>query len=77
MTGGLVLLGWFAILWFTPEPAPYYYELVSEGKTEQFPELELDAWADLNISKYELRAEEIDKPLGQAYTARQGNSSPY
>lgn len=76
MTGGLVLLGWFAILWFTPEPAPYHYELISEGKAEQFPELELGAWPDLGISKYEVRVEEIDSPLGQAYTAQQGNSAP-
>ena len=76
VAGGLVLLGWFAVLWFTPEPAPYQYHLVTEGKAEQFPELELDAWPDLNISKYEVRVEEIDKPLGQAYTARQGNGSP-
>lgn len=76
VAGGLVLLGWFAVLWFTPEPAPYQYHLVTEGKTEQFPELELDAWPDLNISKYEVRVEEIDKPLGQAYTAQQGNSAP-
>ena len=76
VAGGLVLLGWFAVLWFTPEPAPYQYHLVTEGKTEQFPELELDAWPDLNISKYEVRVEEINKPLGQAYTAQQGNSAP-
>ena len=76
VAGGLVLLGWFAMLWFTPEPAPYHYELISEGKTEQFPELELGAWPDLNISKYEVRVDEIDKPLGQAYTAQQGNSAP-
>ena len=76
MTGGLVLLGWFAVLWFTPEPAPYQYQLITQGKTEQFPELELDAWPDLNISKYEVRVEEIDRPLGQAYVAQQGNSAP-
>ncbi len=76
IAGGLVLLGWFAVLWFTPEPAPYQYHLVTEGKTEQFPELELNAWPDLNISKYEVRVEEIDKPLGQAYTAQQGDSAP-
>jgi hydroxylamine oxidation protein HaoB len=76
VAGGLVLLGWFAVLWFTPEPAPYQYHLVTEGKSEQFPELELDAWPDLNISKYEVRVEEIDKPLGQAYTAQQDNSAP-
>jgi len=76
VTGGLVLLGWFAVLWFTPEPAPYQYQLITQGKTEQFPELELDAWPDLNISKYEVRVEEIDRPLGQAYVAQQGNSAP-
>ena len=76
VTGGLVLLGWFAVLWFTPEPAPYHYQLISEGKVEQFPELKLDAWPDLNISKYEVRIEEIDKSLGQAYTAQQGNNAP-
>lgn len=76
MSGGLVLLGWFAVLWFTPAPAPYQYHLIAEGKVDQFPELGLGAWPDLNISKYEVRVDEIDKSLGQAYAAQRGNSVP-
>ena len=76
VTGGLVLLGWFAYLWFTPAAAPYHYQLIKEGKVDQFPELELSAWPDLTIKKYEVRVAEIDKPLGQATVAQRGNSAP-
>ena len=30
MTGGLLLLIWFAWLWFNPAPAPYRYTLVKD-----------------------------------------------
>ena len=76
VTGGLILLGWFAYLWFTPGEAPYQYQLIKEGEAKQFPELELEHWPDLMISKYEIRTTGIDKPLAQAYFGRRGQGYP-
>ncbi len=75
MTGGLVLLGWFAYLWFSPVPAPYHYELVKEGNPEEFPELELNAWPDLQLKQYDVRVEDIAKPVAQVILAQKGNTS--
>lgn len=74
--GGLILLGWFAYLWFSPAPAPYQYHLVAEGDARQFSELELDSWPDLALSKYEIQVAGIDKPVALAYLARRENDSP-
>ena len=76
MTGGLVLLGWFATLWFAPVPAPYHYELVKEGAPKDFPKLELNDWPDLKLKQYNLQVEGAVKPIAQAIVAQQGESSP-
>ena len=60
------MLVWFAWLWFNPGPAPYRYQLVEEGGVDKFGQLGLEAWPDLTIAKYEVRAEDIDKPLASA-----------
>jgi len=39
VAGGLLLLGWFAYLWFKPAPVPYTYQLVAEGGTSKFEKL--------------------------------------
>lgn len=69
MAGGLVLLGGYAWLQLTPATAPYHYQLVATGKTDEFPELDLDidTWPDLTISRYDVYAEEADKPVAQAW----------
>lgn len=74
--GGFFLLSWFLYLWFKPLPPPYSYQLVEEGVSGQFPNLQLDVWPDLKLSKYELRVTSLDKPLAIAYQAknRVGNS---
>ncbi len=69
VTGGLFLVGWFAYLWFKPDPAPYRYQLVDEGSVSKFGNLGLQAWPDLKISKYELRVPSVDKPIAIAYRA--------
>lgn len=76
MTGGLVLLGWFATLWFAPVPVPYQYELVKEGDTKTFPELELENWPELKLKQYDMLVEDVTKPIAQVITAQKGNSTP-
>mgnify|MGYP003450966449 CR=1 FL=1 len=73
VTGGLLLLGWFAYLWFTPIPAPYQYQLISEGDSKKFPQMDLDAWPDLKLSQYKVQAEGIDKPIAELIVAQQGD----
>lgn len=70
------MLSWFAYLWLTPETAPYQYQLVAEGEANKFPELELDAWPTLKISKYEIRLAERDKPIALAYFGQREKESP-
>jgi hydroxylamine oxidation protein HaoB len=75
VTGGLVLLGWFAYLWFAPAPAPYQYQLL-ESETVDHAELELDAWPELILSKYQIKVADIDKPVAHAILARRGDELP-
>jgi hydroxylamine oxidation protein HaoB len=76
VAGGVLLLAWFAWLWFNPPPAPYRYQLVQEGGVDTFGQLGLEAWPDLAIARYEIRAEGIDRPLAIVHTARQGAAPP-
>jgi len=77
VTGGLILLGWFAYAWFKPAPAPYQYRLISEGDSKQYPKMDLaSGWPDLKLSLYQVQAEGIDKPIAEFTTARQGDGSP-
>lgn len=73
VTGGFILLTWFAYLWLTPQAAPYQYQLIEEGKSNKFPELELDSWPELTISKYEIQTAELDQPVAQAYFGQRDN----
>ena len=75
VTGGLVLLGWFAYLWFAPAPAPYQYQLL-ESETVDRAELELDAWPELTLSKYQIKVADIDKPVAHAILASRGDELP-
>lgn len=76
VAGGLLLLGWLAYSWLKPAPAPYRYQLVEEGDVSKFDKLELQAWPDLTISKYELRVEGVDEPVALAHLARRGDTPP-
>jgi hydroxylamine oxidation protein HaoB len=62
VTGGILLLLWFAWLWFNPGPAPYRYQLVEEGGVDKFSQLGLGAWPDLKLAKYEVYAEVSTSP---------------
>ncbi len=70
------MLAWFAWLWFNPGPAPYRYQLVEEGGVDKFGKLGLEAWPDLTIAKYDVFAEDIEKPLATGHTARRGQTPP-
>lgn len=76
VTGGLLLLIWFAWLWFNPAPAPYRYTLVKEGAATQFGPLGLDAWPDLTVAQYEIHADGVNDPIALATTARRGATPP-
>jgi hydroxylamine oxidation protein HaoB len=76
VAGGLFLSGWFVYLWLKPLPAPYTYQLVDEGVATKFNNLPLQAWPDLNITKYELRVPSIDKPVAIAYRANRNGGPP-
>jgi len=70
VTGGFVLLSWVLYLWVKPLPPPYNYQLVEEGGSAQFSNLQLEAWPDLKIGKYELRVPSLDKPVAIAYETK-------
>ncbi|WP_227869213.1 hydroxylamine oxidation protein HaoB [Nitrosospira lacus] len=76
VTGGLLLLAWFAWLWFNPAPAPYRYTQVKEGGIAQFSQLGLDPWPDLTVAQYEIHAEGVNDPVALATTARRGAMAP-
>lgn len=76
VTGGILLLLWFAWLWFNPGPAPYRYQLVEEGGVDKFSQLGLAAWPDLKLAQYEVYAEGVDQPLAVTHTARQADGAP-
>lgn len=76
MTGGLILLGWFAYLWFKPIPVPYQYQLIAEGDNKRFPQMDLDAWPDLKLSQYKVQAEGVDKPVAELIVARKSDGPP-
>lgn len=75
VAGGLVLLGWFAYLWFSPAPAPYQYQRL-ESATIDRTALELDAWPELALSKYQVNVADIDKPVAHAIVAQRGDEVP-
>jgi hydroxylamine oxidation protein HaoB len=76
VTGGVLLLAWFAWLWFNPGPAPYRYQLMQEGDAAQFSQLGLEPWPELAIAKYHIHAEGVDQPLAIVHTARRGQMPP-
>lgn len=76
VTGGFALLIWVAYSWLIPGSAPYQYQLIEEGKASEFPELELEAWPGLTISKYAIQIAEIEKPIAQAYFGQRDSESP-
>jgi hydroxylamine oxidation protein HaoB len=76
VTGGFLLLAWFAYLWFNPKPAPYQYQLVAEGGVDKFAELRLQDWPDLSLRKYEVRVPEVDAPIAVMHVASRGSAVP-
>lgn len=76
VTGGLLLLGWFAYLWFKLPPAPYQYQLIAEGDSKRFSEMDLDGWPELKLGQYKVQADGVDKPIAEFIVARQNDGPP-
>lgn len=76
VTGGLVLLSWFAWLSLNPGSAPYRYHLIATGPASEFPQLELDDWPDLTISHYNVQLLETDQLVARAYFGQRADSPP-
>jgi len=76
VTGGLLLLGWFAYLWFAPIPAPYQYQRITEGDSKLFSKMNLDAWPDLKLAQYKVEAAGIEKPVAELVVAQRNDESP-
>lgn len=74
--GGLLLLGWVAYSALKPEPTPYRYQLVKENGADGLGQLDIKAWPDLKIEKYEMRVDGIDKPVAVMHLARRDNGAP-
>ena len=70
-------MGWFAYLWFALPPAPYQYHLIAEGEgdSKRFAQMNLEAWPQLKLSQYEVKATDVDKPVAEFIVAR-GNDGP-
>ena len=76
VTGGILLLVWFAWLWFNPGPAPYRYQLVKKAASPNFRSW---AWTPGPTSpspQYEVYTEGVDQPLATGHTARRGQGAP-
>lgn len=69
-------MGWFAYLWFKPLPVPYQYQLIAEGDSKRFPQMDLDVWPDLKLSQYKVQAEGVDKPVAELIVARKSDGPP-
>ncbi len=76
VTGGLFLLGWFAYLWFKPIPVPYHYQLIAEGDSQKFSQMDLVGWPELKLGQYKVKANDIDKPIAEFIVARQDDEPP-
>lgn len=83
LSGGFFLGGWAAwsVFQSPPQKAPYVYTMVEEGNVEAFPDLGLAGEdgkdnPDLVIRKYELRVDQIDKPVAVFHTATRNKGEP-
>lgn len=76
IAGIALVAGGFAILaaagWshLSQAPAPYGYHLVAEGRADSFSKLGLDKKPDLTVAKYEIRVDDVEKPLAEFHVAR-------
>jgi len=77
VTGGLVLLSWVSYeTWLKPKDVPYQYQKQSSGNPQQYPELELNDWPELTISRYDVVVPDVAKPIAQATVAQRDGSAP-
>ncbi|RKZ46065.1 MAG: hydroxylamine oxidation protein HaoB [Gammaproteobacteria bacterium] len=72
--GGVFLLSWLCWVKLRPGSPPYQYQLLLEGSIDAFPDLGLDAQADISIRKYALHVTENDKPLVIFHVGERDNS---
>ncbi len=78
IAGGSLLLAWTGYETFGPQRdgLPYKRVLVDEGAVEKFPALGLETSKSVNIRKYEIRTQGVDKPLAEFHVAQSGTSAP-
>ena len=69
---GFLLVDWAGYDLLLPDPAPYRYELVSEGTIRDYPNLPLSAPETLLIRKYEARIDENGSPFADFYVGDLG-----
>jgi len=70
VTGGLLLLGWFFYLWFTPLSAPYHYELQTEDNSKLLSQMELGEWPQLKLEQYKVEAEGANDAIAELIIAQ-------
>ena len=73
---GLLLLGWVAYSALKPAPVPYSYQLVKENSAGWLGKLDMKAWPNLKIEKYEMRVDGIEQPVAVMHVARRGDAAP-
>lgn len=69
---GFLLIDWVGYDLLLPDPAPYRYELVTEGTIANFPDLILSAPSKLAIRKFEARLDHDGTPFADVYVADLG-----
>jgi len=62
--------------WLKPKDVPYQYQKQSSGNPQQYPELELNDWPELTISRYDVVVPDVAKPIAQATVAQRDGSAP-
>ena len=67
-----MLVDWAGYDLLLPDPAPYRYELVSEGTIKDYPNLPLSVPEKLLIRKYEARIDENGSAFAEFYVGNLG-----
>jgi len=79
LVGGGLLIALYAVWGYytgITAAAPYAYTLISEGAVKDYPELGLKDAQGFQIRKYQLRVDQIDKPLVDFHVAVKGKDQP-
>ncbi len=69
---GFLLVDWAGYDLLLPDPAPYRYELISEGTIGDFPDLHFSTSNSLLVKKYEARLDADGSPFAEFYVGDLG-----